>query len=71
MESWNKRSKRLKKLIVDVSNKYVGDDKKWLDEYIEEVIKQYSNDLDTAIICFETILKDEICTNLLGLPGSG
>lgn len=63
MESWNNKSKRLKKLIMDVSDKHGGDDKDFLNEYIEWVIKEYSNDLDSAIICFEYILKDEICTN--------
>lgn len=56
MKSYKKQCESLVKLINKVSDYYGGDDILWLEGYIEEVIKNNSNDIEKAIKCFETLI---------------
>lgn len=44
--------KKLINLIREVSDLWGGDEEKFLDEYIAETVKQWSNNLQAAIDCF-------------------
>jgi len=55
---------RLANLIKDVSDLHGGDDPQFLAEYIAEVTKEWSNDLNKAIDCFEDLKQQAI--NLYG-----
>ncbi len=45
----------LKSLIKKISMYYGGDDEKFLEDYISDVIKEYSHDLDVALLCFRDL----------------
>ncbi len=48
------RKKQLFMLIRDVGIAY-GEDLEWLREYATDVYEKYSNDLDSALECFENL----------------
>lgn len=58
--SWQDQRRRLFTMIKKVSDLHGGDDVEWLREYAKDVIKIYSNDLQTAINCFEDLLPKRI-----------
>lgn len=47
--------RRLVELIKEVSDLNGGDDPAWLAEYTAEVLKDWSDKLHSAIICFEDL----------------
>lgn len=57
MHSWKEKRERLATLIKELSAKAGGDDDEFLNEYIAELLAKYSNDLDTAIACFEDLIR--------------
>lgn len=59
MNSWREKRDYLCKLIKIVSDEHGGDDLDWLREYARDVIKKYSNDLDIAIVAFESLRTDK------------
>lgn len=59
MESWKEKRNRLVGLIKELSDLHGGDDKKWLEEYCQEVVMAYKNDLDTALTCFDDLVKQK------------
>lgn len=54
--SWMEKREKLKNLITELSRLYGGDDVEFLKEYIDEVLKEWSHDLNRAIECFEGLL---------------
>lgn len=56
MRSWKDKKDYICKLIKQISDLHGGDDPNDLEEYCTDVIKKYSNDLETAIRCFEDVL---------------
>lgn len=56
LKSWKDKRNHLSKLIKKISDKYGGDDSVWLKEYTSDVIIKYTDDLDEAIRCFESII---------------
>lgn len=52
--------RRLANLIKEVSDLHGGDDEAFLAEYIAEVSKEWSNDLNKAIVCFEDLKKQAL-----------
>lgn len=58
------QKKRLIELIREVSNLHGGDDAEFLDEYIAAVLKEWSNKLHTAILCFEGLRDQALCLNI-------
>ena len=56
----NNASGYLRKLIIQVSQKHGGDDEQFLEEYINDVMKQWSHDLNVAIVCFEGLAQQNI-----------
>src|SRR3990167_3519951 len=42
----------LKHLIKKISARYGGDDEQFLEDYINDAINEWSNDLDAALTCF-------------------
>lgn len=54
-KSWNDKKKHLVKLVNEVSEFFGGDEKRWLDKYIADLIKRFVNRLDEAIVCFESV----------------
>lgn len=66
LNSWKEKRDYLCKLIKIVSDEHGGDDIEWLREYAKDVIKKYSNDLDVAIVAFESLLihKDVKCVEM-------
>lgn len=55
-ESWRSKRDKLCKLIKTVSDQYGGDDRDWLREYARDVINLYTDDLDSAILCFDSLI---------------
>lgn len=53
----NYRRQKLINLIIEIDQLWGGSDQKFLDEYIAEVLKEWSNDLQSAIRMFETYKK--------------
>jgi hypothetical protein len=51
----NYRERALVQLIREVSILNGGDDDVFLDEYIIEVLKKWADDLQSAIVCFESL----------------
>lgn len=51
------KKSELTTLIRMVSVQHGGDDPQFLDEYIQEVIKEWEHDLDTALACFRDLVK--------------
>jgi hypothetical protein len=45
----------LKSLMKKISVYYGGDDDNFLEGYINDVINEWSHDLDTALVCFRDI----------------
>jgi hypothetical protein len=62
LNSWKEKRDYLCKLIKKVSDEHGGDDIEWLREYAKDVIKKYSNDLDVAIVAFESLRIDKDVT---------
>jgi hypothetical protein len=56
--SWIDKKSRICTLIKLISERDGGDDKKFLDEYTDDVIKKYKNNLDEALACFENLYKN-------------
>ncbi len=56
--TYSRKSQRdhLAKLIKNVSDQHGGDDKGFLEAYIQDVIKKYSTELYVAIECFESLI---------------
>jgi len=52
-----RKKQELRNLIVKVSKNYGGDDPAFLAEYIEDVLKDWEHDLDTALNCFRDLAK--------------
>jgi hypothetical protein len=60
--SWREKRNHLERLIRKVSEMYGGDDSKFLEDYVKDVINEYGDNLDVAIDCFESITgKDALC----------
>lgn len=53
--SWKEKRNKLGRLIKQVSDKFGGDDVEWLRMYFKEVAENYREDLDKAIICFQSM----------------
>jgi hypothetical protein len=51
----NYATEQLRALIRKVSVSYGGDDEIFLEEYIDDVIREWSHDLDKAIACFNSL----------------
>ncbi|EKD75450.1 MAG: hypothetical protein ACD_44C00125G0002 [uncultured bacterium] len=49
----------LKQLIKQVSTNYGGDDEPFLEEYINDVLHDWSGDLQTALACFRGLDKQQ------------
>lgn len=49
------KEEELKNLIKKISVYYGGDDTQFLSDYIDDVIKERSHDLDRAITCFQNL----------------
>ena len=58
LRSWIDKKERICTLIDLISDRDGGDEKKFLDEYMDDVIKKYKNNLDEALACFEDIYKN-------------
>lgn len=56
----NHATTELRHLIKKISAQYGGDDEDFLEEYIDEVIKESAHDLDAAVACFRSLCVDEI-----------
>jgi hypothetical protein len=50
------KEEELKNLIKKISAYYSGDDTQFLSDYIDDVIKEWSHDLDQAIACFQSLV---------------
>lgn len=49
------KKEELKNLIKKISDYYGGDDAQFLSDYIDDVINEWSHDLDRAITCFQNL----------------
>lgn len=49
------KEEELKNLIKKISDYYGGDDTQFLSDYINDVINEWSHDLDRAIACFQNL----------------
>lgn len=49
------KEEKLKNLIKKISDYYGSDDTQFLLDYIDDVIKEWSHDLDRAIACFHNL----------------
>lgn len=49
------KEEELRLLIKKISLNYGSDDEQFLDDYISDVINEWSNDLDAALACFRDI----------------
>lgn len=52
----NYATEQLRALIKEVSVSYGGDDEIFLEVYIDDVIREWSHDLDKAITCFRSLI---------------
>jgi len=50
------KKEELKNLIKKISEYYGGDDTQFLSDYIDDVINEWSHDLDRAIACFQNLV---------------
>lgn len=57
--SWRWKRNQVYKFIKQVSDENGGDDIEWLRNYAKEVVKEYAEELETAIACFESLIRKE------------
>lgn len=62
MQSWKSNRDKLAKLIKKVSQQNGGDDPVWLAEYTQQVINDYTWNLNVPIDCFIS-LSTQLCHN--------
>lgn len=55
-ESWRDKRNRLCMMIKKISDRYGGDDRDWLKDYANDIIFEYSENLDVPISCFESLI---------------
>jgi hypothetical protein len=53
----NNATQDLRKLIQQVSNNYGGDDSNFINEYTNDVIGEWSHNLQSALACFRDLAK--------------
>ena len=54
------KEEELKCLIKKISDNYGGDDKQFLEDYINDIINNWSHDLDAALACFRVVADQRI-----------
>ena len=54
-ESWKNKKNTLCKLIKRISDLHGGDDLAWLTAYAKQVLRDWANHLDSALICFQDL----------------
>ena len=56
--SWKEKRNKLAVLVKKLSDENGGDDIEWLKGYFEEVLKEYTNNLDLPILACESLFKE-------------
>lgn len=57
--SWKAQKKKLQQLIKKLSSRYGGDSDEFLNEYFNELVERYKDDLSVPIKCFEDLTNEQ------------